>query len=95
MGVDDSHLAQMAFRIVFCDELYCFLCCLPFFEETERFGTISGISVGLGGDGADSSFGKRDDGADGQEFGLDGNAPFLGFGVMGDDGVGNVWVPPL
>lgn len=54
-------------------------------HEVEAAWSEGGVGPGLSGDGADIGFGPGDDGADGDEFGLDSDAPFAGLSVVRHD----------
>ena len=58
-----------------------------FAKELEPVRPVARIRVGLGRDRTDLRLGPGDDGADGEELRLDGDAPLLRLEVDGDDRV--------
>ena len=60
----------------------------PLAEHGEAVRPVADLRQGLSGDGAGARGGPDDDRADGEELGLDSDAPFPALAVAGDDRVG-------
>ena len=75
LGVDDPELAMSAIVVRGCQSLDDFLGREPFPQQCEPVRAVARIRVRLRRDGADERLRPRDDGADGEELRLDGDAP--------------------